>query len=247
MEIKKYNLVKACNKPNFKIQASKIKKTPKILNAHKIKRINAIELRFIGFTFDMHTNKWKNLKKNLRWLLFGMKLKGRTCKLLPLMSRPEFVVQRDNEYICCICRQNSQCLHESSNCHWLDKKQVVGWTNKRNEMWQWSYVNWIPFIATPKERKKQEMMSKMAYLKFRNESKSDLHVEYQKYRKKMGAWASLEVRFLGHMSRLWWDGVCNICEFRPARTGIKEVISALLCSICCFTVGLCKPVYWCSK
>ena len=24
--------------------------------------------------------------------------------------------------VCCICRQNSRCLHESSNCPWLDKK-----------------------------------------------------------------------------------------------------------------------------
>ena len=35
----------------------------------------------------------------------------------------------------------------------LDKKHVVSRTNERNEMWQRSCVNWIPFIATPKGRK----------------------------------------------------------------------------------------------
>ena len=29
-------------------------------------------------------------------------------------------------------------------------------------------------------------------------------------------------------SHLWWGGICDICKFRPARTGIKGVISALL-------------------
>ena len=38
----------------------------------------------------------------------------------------------------------------------------------------------------------------------------------------------MEVQFVGHASRLWWDGVCDICKFRLARTGIKGVISALL-------------------
>ena len=67
---------------------------------------------------------------------------------------------------CCICRQNCQCSHESSNHPLLDKKQVVSWTNERNEMWQRSCENWIPSIATPKE--KLEMTSKMAYLKIWN-------------------------------------------------------------------------------
>ena len=55
--------------------------------------------------------------------------------------------------VCCICRQNSQRLHESSNRLRLDKKQVVSWINERNETRQRSCVKWIPFIATPKGRK----------------------------------------------------------------------------------------------
>ena len=46
--------------------------------------------------------------------------------------------------------------------------------------------------------------------------------------KKTEAWASSEVQFVDHTSHLWWDGVCDICKFQPARTGIKGVISALL-------------------
>ena len=34
----------------------------------------------------------------------------------------------------------------------------------------------------------------------------------------------MRVQFVGHASRLWWDGVCNICKFRSARTGIKEAL-----------------------
>ena len=75
---------------------------------------------------------------------------------------------KTQQVVCCICRRNSRCLHESSNHPWLDKKQVVCQTNERNEMWQWSCVNWIPFIATPKERKKQEVARKMVNLKVRN-------------------------------------------------------------------------------
>ena len=36
------------------------------------------------------------------------------------------------------------------------------------------------------------------------------------------------MQFVGHASRLWWNGVYDICEFWPARTGIKGVISVLL-------------------
>ena len=87
------------------------------------------------------------------------------------------------QVVCCKCRQNSRHLRESSNCPWLDKKQVVSWTNEGNEMWQRSCVEWIPFITTLKERKKQEVMSKMAYLKVPNERECVLRVECRKYRK----------------------------------------------------------------
>ena len=36
------------------------------------------------------------------------------------------------------------------------------------------------------------------------------------------------VQFVGHTVHLWWDGVCDIRKFWPARTDIKGVISALL-------------------
>ena len=94
------------------------------------------------------------------------------------------VCHSKRQQVCCISRQNSRCLCESSSRPWLDKKQVVSQTNERNEMWQWSCVNWIPFIATSKERKKQEVMSKMAYLKVQNECKCVLRVECWNYRKK---------------------------------------------------------------
>ena len=45
---------------------------------------------------------------------------------------------------------------------------------------------------------------------------------------KNGNMSPLEVQFVGYVSCLWWDRVCDICKFRPARNGIKEVISALL-------------------
>ena len=64
---------------------------------------------------------------------------------------------------CCICKQNNWHLYEFSNRPRLDKKQVVKLVNEKNEMGQWSCVNWILFIA----RKKQEVISKMAYLKVR--------------------------------------------------------------------------------
>ena len=80
-----------------------------------------------------------------------VKLKGRTRTLLPMMSQG-IRCSKKQWVACCICRQNSWHLNESSNCPRLDEKQVVCWTNKRNEMWQWSCVNWIPLIATPKER-----------------------------------------------------------------------------------------------
>ena len=89
---------------------------------------------------------------------------------------------------CCTCRQNTRRLCKSSNRTRLDKKQVASQMNERNEMWQRSCVDWIPFIATPKgkkeERKKQEVTSEMAYLKGQNECECVLRVECRKYRKK---------------------------------------------------------------
>ena len=79
----------------------------------------------------------------------------------------------------------------------LDKKQVVSQVNERNEMWQRSCVELIPFIAAPKEEwKKQEVTREMAYFKVQNKRKCVLRIECQKYRKKMEAWESLGVQFL---------------------------------------------------
>ena len=78
------------------------------------------------------------------------------------------------------------------------------------------------------KRKKQEVTCKMAYLKVQNECKCVLRMEYRMYRKRTEAWVFLGVQFVGHSSHLWWDGVCDICKFQPAWTGIKGVISALL-------------------
>ena len=75
-----------------------------------------------------------------------------------------------------------------SNHLWLDKKKkkkkkTSGEPSEReNEMWQRSCVNWIPFIATLKERKKQEVTSKMPNLKVLKWCKCVLRIEYQKYR-----------------------------------------------------------------
>ena len=91
------------------------------------------------------------------------------------------------------------------------------------------------------ERKKQEVTSKMIYLKV---WKCTLPVEYRKYRK-TEAWASLGVQFIGHASRLWWDGVCNICKFWSARTGIKEALWGG--TFDWLAAELCKPVYWRGK
>ena len=70
-------------------------------------------------------------------------------------DEPTRVRRSKRRVACCICRWNSQHLHESSNHPRLDKKQVVSWMNERNKMWQWSCVNWIPFRATMKERNKK--------------------------------------------------------------------------------------------
>ena len=91
-----------------------------------------------------------------------------------------------------------------------------------------------------KERKKQEVMSKIAYLKVQKWRKCVLHVEYQNYRK-TEVRASLGVQFVGHAFLLWSDRVCNICKFRSARTGIKEALWGRAFVV--LTAELCKPVY----
>ena len=96
---------------------------------------------------------------------FVMKLKGRTHRLLPLTSHPGVRHSKRRWVTCCICRWNSWCLCEFSNCPWLHKKQVVSWVNERNEIWQWCCVNWIPFIATRSdEQNGQPQSSKMAQI-----------------------------------------------------------------------------------
>ena len=108
---------------------------------------------------------------------------------------------------CCICRRNSQCLRKSSNRPQPDKKQVVSQTNKRK------LCELNSFHSNTK--RKQEVTSKMAYLKVQNERECVL----------------CGVQFVGNTSRLWWDGVCDICKFQPARTGTKGAISALLLNL----------------
>ena len=96
-----------------------------------------------------------------------VKLKGRTNRLLPPMSQSRVRHSKGQWVMCCICRQNSQRLCVFSNHPWMDKKQAVSRVNKRNEMWQWSCVNWIPFIATPIERNKK-WQAKWPTSKFKN-------------------------------------------------------------------------------
>ena len=100
------------------------------------------------------------------------------------------------------------------------------WARRMREMKCDNEAVWIELLA--QQHQKKEVTSEMTYIKVENERECVLCVECWKYRKKIEAWASLGVQFVGHMSCLWWDGVCDICKFRPARTGIKWVISALL-------------------
>ena len=133
---------------------------------------------------------------------FAVKLKGRTHRLLPPMSQSVSCLKRQWVEFC-ICRQNSRHLHEFRNRPQLDRNKVVNRMNERNEMWQRSGVNWIPFIATPKERNKKRR-AKSSASKFeygRNVScvSSTGSIE------KTEAWVSLGVQFVGHTSCLWWD------------------------------------------
>ena len=65
---------------------------------------------------------------------------------------------------------------------------------------------------TKKEERKQEVMSKMAYLKVQNECECILCVECREYRKN-GSMSILGVQFVGHTSRLLRNRVCDICKF----------------------------------
>ena len=115
-----------------------------------------------------------------------MKFKGRACRLLPQMSQPGFVVQRD-EWHAVYAGRTADVYMNPATLPSRVKKQVVSWTNKRNVIRQQGCMDWIPFIATPKgkkeERKKQEVTGRMAYLKIQNERECVLRVEYQKCRK----------------------------------------------------------------
>ena len=107
-----------------------------------------------------------------------VKLKGRTRRLLSPVSQPGFVVQRQREAWCCICRQNRQHLREFSNRPQLDKK--TGEQEKWNVTTKLCKLN--SFLNNT-ERKKQEVMSKMADLKVRKWCECILCVEHWKYRK----------------------------------------------------------------
>ena len=71
------------------------------------------------------------------------------------MSQPEFIVQRHNEWHAVYAGRTADVYMNSATVPGLMKKQMVSGMNKRNEMWQRSCVDWIPFITTPKGRKKE--------------------------------------------------------------------------------------------
>ena len=149
-----------------------------------------------------------------------MKLKGRTCRLLSLISQPGFVIQRD--------KWRAVYAGRTANIY-VNSAIIRGWIKTGGEPSEWEKWNVITklcelnFFHSNTKRKKQEVTSKMAYLKVWKWCECVLRVEYWKYRK-TEAWASLEMQFVGHASHLWWDGVCDICKFQSARTGIKEAL-----------------------
>ena len=113
----------------------------------------------------------------------------------------------------------------------LAGQKTGGEPNEGNEMWQQSCVDWIPFIATPKGKKKKERSKKWHVKWPTSKFKTSANVPCAWTPgsiEKMEVWVSLGVLFVGHMSCLWLDGVWDICKFRPAKTVIKEVILALL-------------------
>ena len=146
-----------------------------------------------------------------------------------------FVFQRENEWYAVYASRTADI--------YVNPATVPGWIKKTggepDEWKKWNVTTKLcglnSFHTNTKRkegrkegRKKQEVMCEMAYLKVQNEHECVLRLECQKYRKKLEAWASLEVQFVGHASCLRWDGVCDISRFQSARTLIKGVISALL-------------------
>ena len=153
-----------------------------------------------GSVLLTHLDGVNIIKQNLSFTKFSLvqdqKYGRESCENCSEIERQNLQTAASKELIgihhskrwvaCCICRQNSRCLHESSNCPQLDKKQVVSRMNERNEMWQWSCVEWIPFIATPKEREKEARRDKRNCLpqSSKRECECVLYVEFRKYRKK---------------------------------------------------------------
>ena len=70
-----------------------------------------------------------------------VKLKGRTRRLLPLMSQPGCVVQRDNKWRAVYTGGTADIYMNSATVHSrIKKKQVVSRVNERNEIWKRSCV-----------------------------------------------------------------------------------------------------------
>ena len=136
------------------------------------------------------------------------KFKGRTSWLLSPISQPGFVVQRDNE--CAVYAGRKANVY-------MDPATIPSWIKN------WWWARW-----TPKGRKK-EARSEMACFKVQNKCNVSCVLSARSIEKNRSmTWVSSGVQFVGHASRLWWDRVCDICKFRPATTGMKGVISALL-------------------
>ena len=105
----------------------------------------------------------------------GVKLKGRTRKLLSPTSQLGFIIQRDHEWRA-VVYVNAAIVHG-----WIKIKQVVNWVNDRwNVTTKLCELNSFPSNT---ERKKQEVTSKMAYLEVQKWRECILRVEYRKYRK----------------------------------------------------------------
>ena len=121
-----------------------------------------------------------------------------------------------------ICKQNSRCLRESSNCSWLDKKLV-----KWNVTMKLCGLNSFHSNTKRKKERSKKWWAHWLTSKFKTSANMSCMWSARSI-EKTEAWASLGVQFVGHASCLWWDRVCDICKFQPARTGIKGVISALL-------------------
>ena len=135
--------------------------------------------------------------------------------------------------VCCICKQNSQHLCDSSNRPCLDKKQVLSQTNERNEMWQRSYVQWIPLIVTPKGRKKEARSDIRNGLpqssKWTQTCLACAVAEVQKTE----AWPSLGVQFVG------W-GLWHM-QILPSQNWYKRSNLSIVGLLhCYFTIGLSK-------